>query len=255
VSRPGRYGGSFENRTRFLRETAAGIRRDAPGLGLGVRLSAFDLPPFAPGADGLGEPEVCDAPYPYAFGADPDHPLAQDLAEPVRFLQLLRDLDIRLVCLTAGSPYYNPHVQRPALFPPSDGYQPPEDPLVGVARQLEVAAQLKARFPDLAFVGSAYSYLQEWLPHVAQHNVRTGRVDFVGLGRMVLVYPELPADVLAGRPLRVKLLCRSFSDCTTGPRNGLVSGCFPLDPEYKSHPDHARLLAAKKQLAQRSPAS
>jgi 2,4-dienoyl-CoA reductase-like NADH-dependent reductase (Old Yellow Enzyme family) len=253
VDRPGRYGGSFENRTRFLRLLAAGVRRDAPGLGLGVRLSVFDQPPFKPGTDGRGEPEVSDHTYPYAFGADRAHPLEVDLHEPARLLQLLQDLDIRLVCLTAGSPYYNPHIQRPALFPPSDGYQPPEDPLVGVARQITITAQLKARFPDLAIVGSAYSYLQEWLPHVAQHHVRTGQVDFVGLGRMMLVYPELPADVLAGRPLRVKLLCRSFSDCTTGPRNGLVSGCFPLDPDYKIHPDHARLLAAKKKLAERSP--
>jgi len=248
VDRPGRYGGSFENRTRFLRQIVAGIRRDAPGLALGVRLSAFDMLPFRPDPDEGGVPEASHGPYPYAFGADPLHPLSLDLREAVAFLQLLCDLDIRLVCITAGSPYYNPHIQRPALFPPSDGYQPPEDPLVGVARQIAATAELKAQVPQLAVVGSAYSYLQEWLPNVAQYNVRTGRVDFVGLGRMVLAYPELPADVLAGRALRVKSLCRTFSDCTTGPRNGLVSGCFPLDPFYKSHPQHEQLKAAKKRV-------
>jgi NADPH2 dehydrogenase len=246
VNRPGRYGGSFENRTRFLREMVTGIRRDAPGLGLGVRLSAFDLIPFRRGPDTRGVPEVVPDPYPYAFGGDAAHPLEIDLRETIEFLRLLELLDIRLVCLTAGSPYYNPHIQRPALFPPSDGYEPPEDPLVGVARQIGVTAKLKAQFPKLAIVGSGYSYLQEWLPHVAQHHVRTGQVDFVGLGRMVLAYPELPADVLAGRPMRTKSLCRTFSDCTTGPRNGLVSGCFPLDPFYKDHPQHALLKAAKR---------
>jgi hypothetical protein len=94
-------------------------------------------------------------------------------------------------------------------------------------------------------VGTGYSYLQEWLPNVAQHEVRRGRVDFVGLGRMVLSYPDLPADVLAGRPLRRASICRTFSDCTTGPRNGLVSGCFPLDPFYVAHPDAERLKDAK----------
>jgi NADPH2 dehydrogenase len=125
---------------------------------------------------------------------------------------------------------------RPAAFPPSDGYQPPEDPLVGVARQINVVAQLKAYRPDLLIVGSAYSYLQEFLPNVAQNVIRTGKADFVGLGRMLLTYPEMCADTLAGRPLQTKRICRTFSDCTTAPRNGLVSGCYPLDEFYKQRP-------------------
>ena len=79
-----------------------------------------------------------------------------------------------------------------------------------------------------------------------QHELRHGHVDFVGLGRMVLSYPELPADTLAGRPLARKRICRTFSDCTTAPRNGLVSGCYPLDTYYKRRPEHRALEAAKK---------
>jgi hypothetical protein len=139
--------------------------------------------------------------------------------------------------VTGGSPYYNPHVQRPAMFPPLDGYEPPEDPLRGVARQIDVTARLKRAFPGMVFVGSAYSYLQEWLPHVAQHNVREGLVDLVGLGRIVLSYPDLPADLLEGKPLKRQLFCRTFSDCTTGPRLGLVSGCYPLDKFYTARPE------------------
>ena len=135
-------------------------------------------------------------------------------------LRTLSRLGVRWICVTAGSPYYCPHIQRPAYFPPTDGYQPPEDPLRGVARQLQATAILKAAFPQMMIVGSAYSYLQEWLPHVAQYHVRRGLTDFVGLGRMVLAYPELPADVLAGAPLRRQVLCRTFSDCTTRPADG-----------------------------------
>ncbi|MCL5996470.1 MAG: NADH:flavin oxidoreductase [Chloroflexi bacterium] len=245
-TRPGKYGGSFENRTRFLREVVAGIRRDAPGLGIGVRLSAFDLRPFRKGHANIGEIEPFDAPYPYAFGCNQEHSQEIDLGESAQFLQLLRDLDIRLVCLTGGSPYYNPHIQRPAAFPPSDGYQPPEDPLAGVARQIKATATLKQQFPDLIIVGSAYSYLQEYLPQVAQYQVRAGNVDIVGLGRMVLAYPTLPADVLSGRKLNTKSLCRTFSDCTTAPRNGMVSGCYPLDAFYKARPENEQLKRAKK---------
>lgn len=251
VDRPGDFGGSFENRTRFLREMVAGIRQAAPGLTMAVRLSAFDFIPFKPGTDEerTGQPEPLPTSdsangYPYAFGGDGTG-TGIDLTEPRRFLDLLRELGIRWVCLTAGSPYYNPHIQRPALFPPSDGYQPPEDPLVGVARQIRITRELKRSHPDLIVVGSAYSYLQEWLPNVAQAVIREGGADFVGLGRMMLAYPELPADVLAGRPLNRKLLCRTFSDCTTAPRNNLPSGCYPLDTFYKER-DEARELAALK---------
>ena len=243
--RPGRYGGSFENRTRFLREMVAGIRAEAPGIGIGVRFSAIDFVPFQPGADGVGEPAPCEKPYRYAFGGDGSG-VGYDLAEPFAFMDLLAELGIELVCVTVGSPYYNPHIQRPALFPPSDGYQPPEDPLAGVARQVAVVRQLKQHRPDLAVVGSGYSYAQEWLPNIGQHVVRTGQADFVGLGRMVLSYPEMPADVLAGRPLQRARICRTFSDCTTAPRKGLVSGCYPLDDYYKKRPEAETLRALRK---------
>ena len=241
--RPGRYGGSFENRSRFLREVVAGIRSEAPGLGIGLRLSAFDMPPWKPGADGVGVPDdwPADDDWPRAFG---EHGAGMDEAH--RLLALLAQLGIQMVCITAGSPYYVPHIQRPALFPPSDGYLPPEDPLLGVARLVQATAQLKAAHPGLRFTGSGYSYLQEWLPQVAQAAVEREMVDVVGLGRMALACPELPADTLAGRPLQRKLLCRTFSDCTTAPRNNLVSGCYPLDDFYRDRPE-AQTLAAIKQ--------
>lgn len=248
IDRDGPYGGSFENRTRFLREVVAGIRAAAPGLEIGVRLSAFDWIPFRSGANGTGEPESYQgAAYCYAFGGDSTG-TGIDLREPCSFLDLLLSLDIRLACITGGSPYYNPHIQRPALFPPSDGYSPPEDPLAGVARQIAVTACLKEYRPELTIVGSGYSYLQEWLPRVAQSVVRTGRADAVGLGRMILAYPQIVADVLNGRSLQRKRICRTFSDCTTAPRNRLPSGCYPLDDFYKQRPEAEILARAKQQL-------
>lgn len=261
VTRPGPYGGSLENRTRFIREIADGIRAEAPGLNLGLRVSAIDLVPFKPdpglskpGALGPGVPDEFGdlLPYVYAFGADRQNPTAWDLAEPKALLAILRDNGIRLINVTVGSPYYNPHIQRPAIYPPSDGYAPPEDPLVGVMRQLAVTRDLKRAFPDLCIMGTGYSYLQEFLPNVAQAVVREGWVDIVGLGRMVLSYPDLPLDMLAGRPVQKKRLCRTFSDCTTGPRNGLVSGCYPLDPYYKKSDDFRALAAVKKACSARA---
>jgi 2,4-dienoyl-CoA reductase-like NADH-dependent reductase (Old Yellow Enzyme family) len=246
--REGRYGGSFENRTRFMRTIVDGIHAQAPGLRVGVRFSVFDVVPYRKDAQGRGVPESDPAAYADGFGVLQDSAMDEGLADARELLSLLESLGVRWVCTSAGSPYYNPHVQRPALFPPSDGYLPPEDPFRGVARQIEATARLKAAFPGLVFVGSAYSYLQEWLPHVGQRALRDGRVDSVGLGRMVLSYPELPADVLAGKPLDRKRICRTFSDCTTAPRNALPSGCYPLDSFYLKRPEAAQLKELKQAL-------
>jgi NADPH2 dehydrogenase len=254
-TRPGPYGGSLENRTRFLREVVSGTRAQVPGLGIGVRLSAADIVPFRPdpaqskpGALGPGMPEEFGSllPYVYGFGVDSEDPTKIDLAEPFAFFEILRELDIRFVNVTLASPYYNPHVTRPALYPPSDGYFPPEDPLVGVARHLDTVRRLKEAFPDFCVMGSAYTYLQEFLPNVAQAVLRLKWADFIGLGRMLLAYPELPRDLLEGKAVQRKRLCRSFSDCTTAPRNGLVSGCYPLDAHYKKSEEFKRLAALKK---------
>lgn len=252
-TREGDYGGSFENRTRFLREVVEGVRAVALGLQIGVRLSAFDTIPFRAGAadsaaPNAGVPESFERllPYRWGFGLDPRNPLAEDLGETALFLSLCRDLNIRLISVSAGSPYYNPHLQRPALYPPSDGYMPPEDPLLGVERQMRATRELKRRFPELVLVGAGYTYLQQFLPNVAQAAVREGWVDSVGLGRMALSYPRLPLDVLGGRELKRKFVCRTFSDCTTAPRNGLPSGCYPLDPFYRESEAAGRLKQIRR---------
>jgi hypothetical protein len=123
--------------------------------------------------------------------------------------------------------------------------------LIGVARQMSAVREIKSKSPgDSIFVGSGYTYLQEYLPHVAQAAVREGWTDFVGLGRLVLSYWDLPADVLrdGDRTLNTKKICRTFSDCTTAPRNGIISGCFPLDPYYKDRPEAVELKDAKTKL-------
>jgi len=277
-SRPGKYGGTFENRTRILREIISGIRASENRIDIGVRLSAFDFVPFKPdptlsqpGKPGPGIPQDCShcLPYRYAFGVNADNPIEYDLTETFQFAELCGQLGVKILNLSAGSPYYNPHIQRPAAYPPSDGYQPPEDPLVGVARQINVVRQVKEhleqgrspksevrnsmpsavtdrRYNAPILVGSAYSYLQEYLPHVAQYVVRNGWTDMIGLGRMTLAYPALFADAAEKGALEKKFICRTFSDCTTAPRNGLISGCYPLDKYYAGKPEFQKLKEIKR---------
>jgi len=293
-TRPGKYGGSFENRTRVLREIIEGIRASGNNIEIGVRLSAFDIVPFKPdpalsqpGKLGPGIPEDFShcLPYRYAFGVNQNKPVEYNLSETFQFAELGAQLVVKILNLSAGSPYYNPHIQRPAAYPPSDGYQPPEDPLVGVARQINVVRSVKEHLstwwgetpsspgqtsapsvraredsrptaPNAAvadpryslpvIIGSAYSYLQEYLPHVAQYVVRNGWTDLIGLGRMTLAYPTIIADAVGKGALEKKSICRTFSDCTTAPRNGLISGCYPLDKYYTSKPEFQKLREIKK---------
>ena len=232
--RSGRYGGDLAGRSHLLLSIVDRVRDEAPQMEIGVRLSLFDIPPYATSC-AIGQPMNYQAwlPYQFGFGNRPEDPMERDLTETFWLVEQLAKLGVAAVNATCGSPYYNPHIQRPAIFPPSDGYQPPEDPILGVCRQIAAAVELKAAFPNVLVVGSGYSYLQDYLPHVAQAIVRNKMVDVVGLGRMVLSYPTLPADTLSKGMMTRKQLCRTFSDCTTAPRIGLVSGCYPLDANYK----------------------
>ncbi len=249
-TRPGPYGGeTLEERSRFAREIIQAIRQAAPSLIIGVRLSVFDFVPFKKGVYGpAGVPEeFADLlPYRYGFGLRPENPLEMDLSEPIRYLRLLKEWGVSVVNISCGSPYYNPHIQRPALYPPSDGYQPPEDPIAGVARQVSVVHRLKQAVPEMPLVSSGLTYLQEFLPQVGQALVRQGYTDIIGVGRMMLSYPGIVADSLEKGAIETKKICRTFSDCTTAPRNGLKSGCYPLDEYYKATPEFTRLKEIKQ---------
>jgi NADPH2 dehydrogenase len=246
--RPGPYGGSFDNRTRFLKELIDAARASAPGLEIGVRLSVYDSIPFDPDPQTRrGIPAEQPRPYTCGFGVDTEEPTRPDLTEAKQLIQLLSSLGVRLVNVSAGSPYYSAHIQRPALFPPCDAYLPPEDPLAGAARLQAAARELKAVAPDLVLVSSGWTYFQDYVPHFAQAAVRAGWTDCAGLGRMMLAYPDLPADVLERGRLDRKKLCRTFSDCTNGPRRGLVSGCYPLDPFYNARPEARQLRRLKQE--------
>lgn len=249
-ARPGKFGGDLVGRARLLLTIIGRIQSEIPGLPVLVRLSAFDSLPYKTSRE-VGQPMSYEEllPYGFGFGVDERDPLQYDLREPIELLKMLLAAGVVAVNLSCGSPYYNPHIQRPAIFPPSDGYQPPEDPLVGCVRQIQAHRQLKAAVPELPMVGTAYTYFQDYLPHVAQAVVRAGWIDAVGLGRMVLSYPQLPHDSLRKGKLERKKVCRTFSDCTTAPRNGIVSGCYPLDQYYKAMPEYSEMQELKKAIA------
>lgn len=212
-NREGRYGGSLENRTRLLRESVAGAR-EACGKEFLVcsRLNVYDG--FA---------------YPYGFGVAADGSLDFDPTEPVWLLKELAKLGVKLVDVTMGNPYFNPHVNRPFAM---GGYEPEEHPLQGVARMLQGTAQLKKVVPDLKVIASGLTYLGVAAPHVAAAFMQDGSFDFAGFGRMIFAYPDFAKSILEKGELDPKKICICCSKCTEIMRGGSTPGCVIRDSLY-----------------------
>ncbi|HZW31202.1 MAG TPA: NADH:flavin oxidoreductase [Isosphaeraceae bacterium] len=236
-TRPGKYGGSFENRTRFIREVVGRVRSDHPGRILATRLNVFDGVPYQNGMDGRGIPGPFSLPIESSWGTRQDDPSEADLAEPIALVGLLRDLGVTLINVSAGNPYASPHLVRPFEYPPPDGYETPEHPLVGVARHFRLTAAMQAAHPELAVVGSGYSWLQAFAFEAGAANVAAGRTSFVGIGRGALTQPDFALRLARGQPLDRKRLCRTFSYCTALMRSKhnqlgqFPTGCPPFDKE------------------------
>lgn len=238
--RPGRYGGSFENRTRFARNVFGKIR-DAVGdrLVLATRLNVFDGVPFTNDPQSnIGVPRPHPLPYRWGWGVNMDGPLEPDFTEPLRYVGLLRDWGVALIDVSMGSPYSNYYLLRPFDTPSWNGYDSPEHPLIGVDRHFRATEIIQRAYPDLAIVGSGYSWLRHFMADVAEANLKRGRVTMVGVGRGALAYPDWVKDLMEKGAMERRNVCITVSDCTTlmrwkhNPQGQYPTGCVPRDKVY-----------------------
>ncbi len=213
-TRPGRFGGTFENRTRLLREVVARIRQDVPDLRVAVRMNAYD-----------------GHPYPYGWGVSQRDPAVPDLSEAKRLVSLLRQAGVCLVNVTTGNPYFNAHVTRPLDRQIKGVPLPAEHPLEGVARMFGVVREIQQSEPDMPVVGSGYSWLRQFFPQAAASNLSKGRVSLVGLGRLAFAYPNFPRDLRDRGVLDPRAVCIACSKCTQLMRDGGMAGCVVRDAE------------------------
>lgn len=236
-NRPGPFGGSYENRTRLIRDIIRAVRAAVPELVLGVRLNGYDGIPFHKGPNDDGTPDDWSVPLVNGWGMSEADPFTPDLTEPLRWIGEMQKLDVALLNVSMGNPYAQPHYGRPFEYPPPDGYESPEHPLVGVDRHFKATDIIQRSYPDLPVVGTGYSYLQEFLPQAGAGNLRDGRATFVGLGRASLAQPDLPRQVKEHGRADRKRVCRTFSYCTAlmrakdHPLGQYPTGCPPFDKE------------------------
>jgi len=237
-NRPGPFGGSFENRTRLARDIVRAVRAAVPGhVVLATRLNVFDGIPFHRADTGDGAPDAHSLPLANGWGMSAIDPLTPDLSEPLAWVAEMARLGVSLVNVTMGNPYAQPHFGRPFEYPPPDGYESPEHPLVGVDRHFRATEAIQRANPDLAVVGTGYSYLQEFLPAAGAANVRDGRANLVGVGRASLAQPDWVRQLLDHGALDRKRVCRTFSYCTAlmrakaHPLGQYPTGCPPFDKD------------------------
>jgi 2,4-dienoyl-CoA reductase-like NADH-dependent reductase (Old Yellow Enzyme family) len=222
-----------------VRNVFAKIRaRIGSTLLLATRVNVYDGVPFQAGADGAGAPAAVDRPYLDGWGVDAGDPARADVSEPLRLIGELRELGLSLANVTAGSPYFNPHIGRPFDRPPVDGYLSPEHPLAGVERHLRLTAAVQSANPGLPVIGTGYSWLRHFALNVAEASIAAGDTTMVGLGRGALAYPDFAADALEHGRMERDRACIGVSYCTALMRakhnemGQYATGCVPRDRMY-----------------------
>lgn len=216
-TRKGRYGGSFENRTRMIRETFAKVRAAVQRPFVTTRMNIYDA-----------------FPWPYAWGVAQENWRIPDLAEPLQLIAQLREIDLPLLCTTIGNPYFNPQFNRP-YDNPIKGFSPPDEhPLVGVARNMHITRKIQQAFPDMPVIGFGMAWLRSFLPQVAAGSLAEGGMSLVGQGRGAFAYPDSPRDILEHGAMNPKKCCITCSLCTQLMRNNTAAGCAIRDREVYS---------------------
>ena len=205
-TREGRYGGSFDNRIRFLMNIIDKIKLHVD-IDITVRFNAYDA-----------------IPYPYGWGTDEDGNPALD--EPRRLMQLLWDKGVRLVNISTGNPYFNPHIGRPSDTGP---YMPPEHPVESVARMLNIIKDLKSSLPEMTVVGTGFSWFREYGANIAAGCIEQGWMDMAGFGRQSFAYPDFARDIIDNGTMSRNKCCIACTKCTELMRFGGKAGCVVRD--------------------------
>ncbi len=210
-TREGKYGGSFENRSRLMIDCFDAVRSVLKKeTVLASRLSLSDM---------------IEAPY--GFAVAEGTPVTPDLTETKKLLEILTAKGLSLIDMTMGSPYFNPHVNRPYN---RGAYMPPEHPLVGLERLIGASKEIQTAFPSLTVIGTGYSYLREFAPYVASGALKDGAAKMIGFGRMAFAYDNFANDMMAGKvdPHKVCIAC---SKCAEIKKLSGHTGCPIRDQE------------------------
>ena len=213
-TREGRYGGSFENRTRLLKDIILAVRKElGEDFIIASRFNVFDAHP-----------------YPYGFGEDKDDFMKFDSTEPLQLVRMLCECGVQLLSNSAGNPYYiYPQVTRPFDTSSMGVPVPEEHQLQSIERLFAFTRLIQEAAGDVPVIGNGYSWLRQFIPHTGAANIADGSCSMVGIGRQAFAYPDLPRDVLQNGNVDSKKSCIACSKCTQIMRDHGRSGCVIRD--------------------------
>lgn len=210
-TRKGKYGGDYENRTRLLKNVLRKIKEELD-IDLAVRLNVYDA-----------------IPYPYGWGVDEEG--NEDHSEPKRLVKELEELGVKLINITAATPYVYPHINRPYDLPGNLGYEAPEHPLIGVERLLRLGRVVQETAKEIVVVGTGFSWLRQFGPNVAAGVVKNAWATMVGFGRQSFAYPDFAKDIIENKDLNSRKVCTTCSKCAELKANKMNCGCVVRDSE------------------------
>ncbi|TCK98641.1 2,4-dienoyl-CoA reductase-like NADH-dependent reductase (Old Yellow Enzyme family) [Natranaerovirga hydrolytica] len=220
-NREGKYGGSFENRTKIIKDIVQRIKedQDCQGLLIAARLNVYDA-----------------LPYPHGFGVSKDGSLDVDLEEPKKLIQMLSEEGVKLISLTMGNPYFIPHINKPYDM---GKYTPEEEVIFSCNRLIEKVGTLQKAFPDVHLVGVGYSWFRQLAPYVAAGSLENNMCRIVGFGRESISYPDFAKDILDKGEMVSNKVCISCSKCSEMKAKIGTCGCVIRDadvymPIYKA---------------------
>lgn len=223
-TRAGMYGGSYENRTRLLKNAihAAKVYEDATFM-VTSRLGIYD-----------------GYQYPYGFGVSEGSGMRPDLAEPIQLVQELHEeYGMDLIDLTMGNPYATTHVTRPY---DAGKYIPTEHPLIGLDRMIHGIGAVKKAVPDMVIYGSAPTYLRQYADLFTAGAVEAGLCDGMLFGRMAFADPDFANEIVKNGRIDSKRVCMTCGKCGDLIRAHKPTGCVIRDsktfmPFYKEFVD------------------
>ncbi len=234
-TREGIYGGSFENRTRLLKDIICAVKKELPeDFIIACRFNVFDAHP-----------------YPYGFGCKKDDMWSFDEEEAMRLVNLLVDNGVTLLSNSAGNPYYiYPQVTRPFDTSSMGIPVPEEHQLQSIDRLFKFSETVKKAAKNALVIGNGYTWLRQFVPYVGAYNIINNRCDFIGLGRSSIAYPNFPIDTL-NNELDSKKCCITCSKCTQIMRDHGMTGCVIRNskiyaPLYKKYREESEEREANK---------
>lgn len=225
-TRRDRYGGTFENRTKFFRETAQKIKEavgDKSFL-IGARYSIYE---------GI----------PGGFGTPGPQEVTEELSEPIAFAKIIEEIGMDYVNVSAGIPPVTPEIVRPSKNYPEGVYRH-----FGWAKAVKNAVKIPV-------IGSGYSYLRDGKNDLkepdpskksfiywAEKNLKDGHVDLVGIGRQSFADPLFARKILSGELNSIQF-CKACGGCSVLLRSQRQVGCTVYDEYYRKVLRQARRAA------------